>query len=72
MELRTLESIDFSSRYGHDCISYLTTEGEAGVAMVVGGADGEGQPVLSSEIFDFSQGKFVIGPRLPEGNLKVN
>ena len=46
--------------------------GEAGVAMIVGGADGEDKGVIMSEIFDFTQGKFVMGPALPEGNGSRN
>ncbi len=57
-------------RQGHDCLSYLTANGQA-VALVAGGVDGTGKPVLETEIYDFSQGRFFSGPTLLSGGGKI-
>jgi len=58
----------FLNRQSHACVSYLYRGASVSVALVAAGVANSGKLVLSTELFDFSLGKFVEGPPLPKGN----
>jgi len=37
------------------------------VALIAAGVTDDNKPVLATELFDFALGKFVEGPKLPDG-----